>query len=74
MKPIVLAVMLCCAGRAQVRDRALYGELDRELASVLEAARFTGTAGSQLERRLGAGTATAREWRGSAFAGNRCPE
>src|SRR5205823_6308581 len=49
MKPIVLVVMLCCLGRAQVSDRAL----DRELASVLQAARFTGTAGAHLERRLG---------------------
>ena len=49
MKPIVLVVMLCCLGRAQVSDRAL----DRELASVLQAARFTGTAGAHLEGRLG---------------------
>src|SRR5438874_8581899 len=49
MKRIVLALMLCYAGATGAPDR----ELDEELASVLDAARFTGTAGSQLERRLG---------------------
>src|SRR5260370_1421937 len=49
MKPIGMAVVLCCTGGAQASDSAL----DRELASVLHAARFTGTTGLQLERRLG---------------------
>jgi cytochrome c peroxidase len=49
MKRIVLAFVLCSAGRAPAREIAL----DEQLASVLEAAKFTGTAGSSLQARLG---------------------
>jgi cytochrome c peroxidase len=49
MKPVALAVILCCSVSAQARDSSL----DRELAYVLQGAGFTGTTGLQLERRLG---------------------
>jgi cytochrome c peroxidase len=49
MKPITLAVVLCYTGSSHAYDSTL----DHELASALQAARFTGTAGSQLEGRLG---------------------
>jgi cytochrome c peroxidase len=49
MKAAILAIGLCAPIGAQWRDSAL----DRELASALQVARFTGTAGSHIERRLG---------------------
>jgi cytochrome c peroxidase len=49
MRTILVTLALCYSCAAQPRDTAL----DRELASVLQAAQFTGTVGSQVERRLG---------------------